>query len=180
MGKVDLIFRKANEDDIDIVNELYNSIHEYNENNNNYPGWARGVYPTIDTAKDGIRDGGLFLVFDEEDKLIASFILRHNGEEGYSFVDWKVELKEEEVYVIYTLVVDPQHRGSNYGKYIMEYIKEYAKVNSCKAVRLDVYQNNLPAIKLYENCGFVLMDLIDLGYGKYGLDLFCMYQYLLD
>ena len=48
-----------------------------------------------------------------------------------------------------------------------------------KAVRLDVYENNLPAIRLYESCGFDYIDSVDLGYSQYGLDSYRLYQRLL-
>ena len=34
--------------------------------------------------------------------------------------------------------------------------------------KLDVYEKNEPAIRLYQKCGFQYIDTVDLGYGKYG------------
>lgn len=48
-----------------------------------------------------------------------------------------------------------------------------------KAVRLDVYEKNQPAIQLYKSFGFQYIDTVDLGYGMYGLDWFQLYQKLL-
>lgn len=39
-----------------------------------------------------------------------------------------------------------------------------------------VYENNLPAISLYEKCGFKYIDTVDLGLGNYGLDWFKLYE----
>ena len=48
-----------------------------------------------------------------------------------------------------------------------------------KAVRLDVYEKNTPAVRLYEKLGFQYVDTVDLGYSEYGLDRFRLYQHLL-
>lgn len=61
----------------------------------------------------------------------------------------------------------------------MEFVIEYAIQMNMKAVRLDVYEKNIPAIRLYEKLEFQYIDTVDLGYGKYGLDLFKLYQLLL-
>jgi len=41
-----------------------------------------------------------------------------------------------------------------------------------------VYENNFPAISLYEKCGFEYVDTVDLGFGNYGLDWFKLYEKL--
>ncbi|XAM46318.1 hypothetical protein TPDSL_28260 [Terrisporobacter petrolearius] len=48
-----------------------------------------------------------------------------------------------------------------------------------KELRLDVYEKNLPAIKLYEKFGFKYIDTVDLGLENYGLKWFRLYEKLL-
>ena len=48
-----------------------------------------------------------------------------------------------------------------------------------KAIRLDVYEKNLPAIKLYESAGFRYIDTVSLGLEDIGLDRFLLYEKLL-
>ena len=62
---------------------------------------------------------------------------------------------------------------------LMDFIISHAEAEGAKAVRLDVYEKNLPAIRLYRKYGFQYIDTVDLGYGKYGLDRFELYQKLL-
>jgi len=45
-----------------------------------------------------------------------------------------------------------------------------------KSIRLDVYEKNIPAILLYEKCGFEYIDTVDLELGNYGLDWFKLYE----
>ncbi|MGL4989653.1 MAG: hypothetical protein ACRC57_00590 [Sarcina sp.] len=39
-----------------------------------------------------------------------------------------------------------------------------------KSISFDVYENNRLAIKLYEKCGYVYIDTVDLGLSNYGID----------
>ena len=48
-----------------------------------------------------------------------------------------------------------------------------------KAIRLDVYEQNTPAIRLYEKNGFQYITTVDLGLGDYGLHKFHLYEKIL-
>lgn len=58
----------------------------------------------------------------------------------------------------------------------MKFAEEEAERCNMKSIRLDVYENNMPAIKLYEKMGYKYLDTIDLGLGHYGLDWFKIYE----
>ncbi len=49
-----------------------------------------------------------------------------------------------------------------------------------QALRLDVYENNYPAINLYEKFNFKYIDTVDLGLEEYGLKWFKLYEKLLN
>ena len=65
------------------------------------------------------------------------------------------------------------------GKSLMEFADEYSIKAQVKSIRLDVYEGNIPAIKLYEKCNFKYIDTVDLGLGNYGLDWFKLYEKLI-
>ena len=65
------------------------------------------------------------------------------------------------------------------GRALLDFSFELAQQSGIKSIRLDVYENNLPAIHLYEKCGFEYIDTVDLGFGEYGLDWFKLYEKLL-
>ena len=69
--------------------------------------------------------------------------------------------------------------GKGVGRQLVHFVVDYGRKNGMKAVRLDVYEKNEPAIRLYQKCGFQYIDTVDLGYGKYGLDRFALFQKLL-
>lgn len=61
----------------------------------------------------------------------------------------------------------------------MEFIIDHSKKMNARAVRLDVYEKNAPAIALYKRYGFQYIDKVDLGYGDFGLEEFELYQKIL-
>lgn len=65
------------------------------------------------------------------------------------------------------------------GKALMEFADEYRVKSQVKSIMLDVYEGNIPAIKLYEKCSFKYIDTVDLGLGNYGLNWFRLYEKLL-
>ena len=173
-----MVIRKGTIDDIDAVSALYDEVCDYLESHTNYPGWRKGIYPDRQDAERWIGEESLF-VAESEGEIAGTFILRHEPEAGYALADWKKELLDSEIFVVYTLAVGLwfSHRGIGEG--MMRYILSYAAGQGMKAVRLDVYEKNIPAIRLYEKLGFRHVDTVDLGYSQYGLDRFRLYQYLL-
>lgn len=172
-----MYIRKAVSTDIDEIECLYNDLNDYLAQNVNYPGWRRDVYPIRQNAEDGFNEQALYVVLEDE-RIVGTFILRHRPEPAYNEVDWKNDFSYEEIYVIYTLAVHLSYLKHHIGDIIMEYIISLAEKEKMKAIRLDVYENNVPAIGLYEKHGFEYIDTVDLGYSEYGLDYFKLYQYI--
>jgi ribosomal protein S18 acetylase RimI-like enzyme len=52
------------------------------------------------------------------------------------------------------MYVDPAHRGKGVNKKIIDTLEKWAAEKNIKELRLDVYNNNEPAIKAYEKVGF--------------------------
>lgn len=170
--------QKGSMNDLDRLAALYDHVIDALTAEINYPGWQKGIYPTVQDAKAGLEEAALFTVI-EQNQLVGSFILRHRPEIGYAKADWHCDLADEQVLVIYTLAVHPAWQNQHIGQKIIDFILQYAKQTKMQAVRLDVYEGNLPAIHLYEKMGFEYIATVDLGYGDYGLEAFKLYQYLI-
>ncbi len=173
-----LIIEKGTLRDADELGRLYDDLNDFLACHTNYPGWKKNVYPTRDDAVEGIEEGNLF-VARTEGKIVGTVILRHRPESAYALVNWQSDWDYSNILVIYTFAVHPEYLNKHVGKQIMNFILEYAEEMKMKAIRLDVYQKNIPAIRLYESCGFQYIDTVDLGYSEYGLDLFKLYQCIL-
>ncbi len=170
--------RLGTEEDIDELEQLYNGLNDHLSATTNYPGWRKGVYPIRETAVEGINERCLYVAVCN-DRIVGAIILRHEPEPAYLPATWRKELDYEEVFVIYTLVVHPDYLGQGIGQALLDFASELGRQSNIKSLRLDVYENNLPAISLYEKCGFEYIDKVDLGLGKYNLDWFRLYEKLL-
>ena len=175
---MDILFELGQVSDIDELEHLYDNLNDYLASHVNYAGWRKGVYPVRQTAEDAIAENTLY-VAKYNNEIIGSVILSHKQEPAFEKVDWKVELEYEDIFVIYTFVVNPNYLKMGVGQALMQLAIDHSKTVGVKALRLDVYKGNMPAIKLYEKMGFEYIDEIDLGLGMYGLDLFKLYQRLI-
>lgn len=160
--------RKAVESDIDQVEKLYHELCDYLAVHGNYPGWKKGIYPSREDAKRGWCENALFVAVNEN-KIVATFILRHEPEEGYKNVKWLTPDDYSKIYVLYTLAVDPNHLMSCIGTKILKFIEDLAKTEGCISLRFDVVKGNFPAESLYQKSGFQFIDTVSLGYEEYGL-----------
>ena len=172
---MDLIFELGVTSDIDELELLYNNLNDYLLMHTNYPGWIKGIYPTRKNATEGISSKTLF-VARSEGKITGSIILNHQPEEAYDDADWLVEITYDNIYVIRTFVIHPNFMGKGIGNALLNYSIEFAKNSGIKTIRLDVYEKNIPAIKLYEKNGFIYTGTVDLGLGNYGLKWFRLYE----
>ena len=161
--------------DIDELEEQYDNLNDNLSATTNYPGWIKGIYPVRENAVAGIEDNTLF-VLRCNGKIAGSIILDHHPDEAYNSVSWKVDVDYSSIFVIRTFVVHPSFLKMGVGRALMDYSFEQAQQSGIKSIRLDVYENNLPAISLYEKCGFEYIDTVDLGLGNYGLNWFKLYE----
>ncbi|MCR3760860.1 GNAT family N-acetyltransferase [Clostridium felsineum] len=164
--------------DIDELELLYNDLNDYLASEINYPGWIKGVYPVKQNAIDGIKNGNLYIA-KYHGKIVGSLILSHKPEPAYYNVKWSFESDYSDVFIIYTFVVHPKFLRQGIGESLIDFSTKYSIKNHAKAVRLDVYEKNSPAIKLYEKCGFNYVSSVDLGLSHYGLDVFRLYEKIL-
>ncbi len=74
---------------------------------------------------------------------------------GYARIeDSKPYLKHQKHAYLGFMYVDPNHRGKGVNNKIIKALKQWAVSQNITELRLDVYQNNIPAIKAYEKAGF--------------------------
>lgn len=169
------LIEKATIADVDELTGLYDLLNDNLEQNTNYPGWIKGIYPVRETAVQGIEKNALF-VLRVAGRIVGSVILNNEPEEAYKQVIWGVEAKYEDIIVVHTLVVHPLFMQKGLGKALLNFAKEYSIKQNAKAIRLDVSINNKPAIALYEKCGYCYVDTVDLGLNIPHLIWFKLYE----
>ena len=175
---MDITIEFGEVNDIDELENLYNDLNDYLADGVNYPGWIKGIYPVRQNAIDGIKNGNLY-VAKHNGTIIGSIILSHEPEPAYYNVKWGFEYDYSDVFVIHTFAVHPRFMKCGVGKALMDFADKHSVKSKVKSIRLDVFEGNMPAIRLYEKCGFKYIDTVDLGLGNYGLDSFKLYEKLI-
>lgn len=173
-----LLIEKASVEDIQEVSKMYDDLNDYLEQGVNYCGWKKGVYPTIEDAENGVNRNDLF-VARYNGEVVGSIILNHEPEKAYVEADWSFESDYSDVYVVHTFLVHPKFLGKGLGVEILNFADDYCKSQGAKAIRLDTYAENMPAVKLYEKCGYRYAGTVDLGYSQYGLDWYKLFEKIL-
>ncbi len=164
--------------DIDELEALYNDINDALEVGTNYPGWKKDVYPIRENAVAGVSEENLYIA-KYDNKTVGSVILNHKPENVYNSVKWKIDEEYNKILVVRTFVVHPKFSRLGIGEKLMEFTSELAIHLNMKSIRLDVYEKNEPAIKLYEKCGYEYIGKVDLGLRNYGLEWFKLYEKVL-
>ena len=147
------MIRKANYNDVQKVAELYEKMLGYEETHVKYTSWQRGIYPTADTAKLGVKNSSLY-VYEEGEKILGAVILDTLQPPEYKKIKWGIAAKYNEALVIHTLCVCPESAGGGIGSAFVDFAKRLAKEKNCVCIRLNTTQKNSPAAKLYLKNGF--------------------------
>ncbi len=175
---MDITIERAVQSDIDALARLYDDLNDHLAAGVNHPGWIKGVYPTRSNAERGVGDRMLY-VARAKNGIAGTMILGHEPEPAYLGAAWGIDAAYSEVFVITTFAVHPAFLGRGVGSRLLAFAAEHGRQQGIKALRLDVFERNLPAISLYEKNGFGYVGTVDLGLGAYGLDRFKLYERLL-
>ena len=170
-----IVIEKGTKLDVDQLAKLYDDLNDFLACNINYPGWRKGVYPTRKDAANAVASGTLYVAKSAEE-IVGSIVLNHIPEPAYNKVKWNVDADYTSVFVVHTFAVHPTYLKSGVGTSLMNFAIHHCTNEHAKAIRLDVYENNTPAIRLYEKYGFTYVNKVDLGLGKYGLNHFYLYE----
>lgn len=157
------IIRRANFDDVNNVEKLYNDVLDYEAENDSYTNWQKGLYPTRKYAETAISLGSLYVGI-ENDELVGSVILNHIQPEEYTKVNWKVKVEENDVMVIHTLCIKPNCRKMGFGTRFVDFSERLAKGYSCNVMRLDTYEGNIPAATLYTKLGYRYVGSVEVNF----------------
>lgn len=175
---MNIIVRAATANDIDAIGHLYDDLNDYLALHENYPRWKKGVYPIQEDAEEAFKEGNLYVAVICE-KIVGTVVCSDKQEEAYKKAAWQIPY-DVPVVVIEKLAVLPECFGCGVGKTLLDHATVVGNQKGAKAIRLDVYEENLPAIRLYEKCGFQYIGLVDLGLEEiYGLKWYKVFEKIL-
>ena len=154
-----MTFRKATQEDIAVISNIYAATHEAEESGKLTVGWMRDVYPTTETAKAALQRGDLFVGADD-DRIFGTAIINHRQLAEYENGRWEYAAAERDIMVLHTLVIDPALAGRGYGKGFVAFYEAYAASQGCRCLRLDTQAINRNARAMYKKLGYKEIDLV--------------------
>ena len=166
--------RCAKKEDIKQIEELYGLVSDTMQESAFDIGWKRDIYPSKEMIIFDINQETLYLL-EKDEIVIGAVVLNHDYDSCYQNIYWQINAEDEEVMIMHRFCIHPHYRGC--GKVLLKQIIHIAQKQNQKAIRLDVLSSNLPAIHLYEKCGFLLQGKQTMNYGK--LCIACLYEKLL-
>lgn len=151
--------RKATEQDVIYVSEIFEDIHAEEESGKVEIGWIRDIYPTKQTAETALKRGDLF-VAEDEGTIVGTAIINQQQVDVYAIADWTYPASDDKIMVLHTLVISPRHFGKGYGTQFVRYYEEYALHHGCRYLRMDTNQRNTKARKLYKRLGYKEIGIV--------------------
>ncbi|WP_298237753.1 GNAT family N-acetyltransferase [uncultured Algibacter sp.] len=105
-----------------------------------------GCITYYDISKLITNENSEVFVAEIDDEIVASGYAKIKPDRHY--------LKHAEQGYLGFMYVSEKHRGKQLNKLIIDALLHWCKNKNVFEIRLDVYQDNLPAIKAYEKTGF--------------------------
>ena len=154
-----MAFRKAAQEDIAAISNIYEATHEAEECGRLTIGWVRGVYPAAETAKAALQRGDLFVGTDHG-RIFGTAIINQQQLAEYENDHWQYAAPEREIMVLHTLVIDPELAGRGYGKSFVAFYEAYAASQGCRYLRMDTQAINKNARAMYKKLGYQEIDIV--------------------
>ncbi|MBQ7562637.1 MAG: GNAT family N-acetyltransferase [Lachnospiraceae bacterium] len=147
------MIRLAHREDAGQIAAIYDKIHTGEEKGETTIGWIREIYPTLQTAREAIEAGDMF-VLEEDGRIVASGRINQIQVPEYKDAHWQYEADPSEVMVLHTLTVDPDQGRRGLARQFVSFYEEYALKNGCRYLRIDTNERNTRARKMYEKLGY--------------------------
>lgn len=137
------------------------------------------MYPLREHAQEGICTKSLYVAM-YEGKIVGSVIYLLEQGQVYQNVNWQLDF-DVPVIVIHILAVHPDYLGCGVGKAVLEYAENFGRRQGARTIRLDTYEKNTPAVRLYEKCNFQECGRVDLGLEPiYGLKWYRAFEKIIN
>lgn len=161
---LNLAFRKATENDLDSVFQMFvRAIAEMDRNN--ILQWDER-YPDRAILAEDISKNQLFIGLANGD-IASVYAVNSECDEEYSSGDW--QYPNASFCVIHRLCVNPTFQNKGVGAMTMKHIEAEKKAEGFQTVRLDAFTQNPFALRLYDKLGYVRVGTVDWRVGRFWL-----------
>lgn len=159
-----LKYRKATFDDLEEIWNIVGNSIDVMEGNNIFQ-WD-DLYPLKEDFQKDIEKNQLYLGL-ANDQMAVLYVLNQECDKEYENGDWK--FKEEEFYIVHRLCVNPDFQNRGIARHTLLHIEKQLKSKGIYVIRLDVFQNNPYAIRLYDSLGYSKAGYADWRKGRFYL-----------
>lgn len=171
-------FRRAGVGDVAAAQEEYRRIIEHLGETGDPSRWHEVGHPKPEQVADWAEAGELYVALDGE-HIAGLVVLNHEAIDAYATADWAVGASASEALVVHALGVVPDYLGQGVARFLLDSTLDVARKAGCLAVRLDVYVENTPALRLYRSYGFRDLGCHTVDYGDIELNEFHLLEYVL-
>lgn len=149
------MIRKASAAGLPGVAAIYEAIFDREAQGTAWTNWRRGSYPTASDAREALEAGTLY-VGEEAGAIWGAVNLNGVQLPEYGRIPWAIPAEAEAVGVIHTLCVHPDWSGRGLARELARFCEEEARALGKTVLRLDTWEGNLPANRLYQGLGYRL------------------------
>lgn len=161
---MNISFRKANENDVDNVYQVFvSAIAEMNRNN--IPQWDDS-YPDKEILRGDIKKSELYIGTNAED-IACAFVINDECDELYRNGEW--QYPDASFRVIHRLCVNPAFQNKGIGTITMNHIEAMLKNEGVETIRLDAFALNPYALRMYFKLEYVKVGYADWRKGRFFL-----------
>lgn len=154
-----LEFRKADINDLDAIDRIYERTHDAEEAGMTTTGWVRGIYPKREVAEASIGRDDMY-VAEYGGRVVASGIINKTQVNVYLDCDWEYKAPDEKICVLHTLAVDPDARGLGIGPAFVRFYEKTGTDWGCEVLRIDTNARNKRARKMYSKLGYIETEIV--------------------
>ena len=138
-------------EDFNRINELAKQVHELHVN------WRPDLFLSVEEviSKESfekmIQAKEIFVAKIEDE--IVGYITFNIKEKNNPNMRYRKQLQIE------AICIDEKNRGKGIGTQLLKHVKQYGKENDCTDIYLTVNEENVSAIKMYEQFGFKVKNI---------------------
>ena len=149
----DLNIRRAKEYDIPVINKLLYEVHKVHSDVRPDLFKAGAKKYSDDELREIFKDDGRPVFVAEKDGVISGYVFCiHQQNKGGNMTDVKTLYIDD-------LCVDEAVRGMHIGSLLYEDVLDYAGRNGYYNVTLNVWADNINAVKFYEKLGLKIQKI---------------------
>ena len=148
------MIRPATAADLPRIADIYDAILTQEESGGPiYTNWQRGKYPTVDTARQALEAGTLYV--GEEGAVLWGVVNLNSIQlPEYDAIPWTLPAERDQVGVIHTLCIHPAQSGRGYARQMVAFCEAESRRQGKTVIRLDTWEHNTPANRLYPSLGY--------------------------